>query len=53
MSNKSEKAARRTVIIALVLVIALLITGTVLRMHSHDMNFADAMVSFLSDTFHP
>ena len=39
----------RTVL--MVLVIALLIGGTILRMHTHDLGFAGAFTSFVSDTF--
>ena len=51
MRRKSTRATVTTLIIAGALVIALLIAGTILRMHTHDMSFAGAFKSFVSDTF--
>ena len=51
MRRKSTRATVITLIVAGALVIALLIAGTILRMHTHDMSFAEAFTSFVSDTF--
>lgn len=41
------------VIVAGVLVIALMLAGTLMRMHTLEMDFGAAFASFMSDTFHP
>ena len=51
MRRKSTRATVTALIVAGALVIALLIAGTILRMHTHDMSFAGAFKSFVSDTF--
>ena len=51
MRRKSTRATVTTLIIAGALVIALLIAGTILRMHTHDLGFVEAFASFVSDTF--
>lgn len=51
MRRKGKKTALMSVGIAGVLVVILLIAGTVLRMNTHDVGFAAAFVSFVSDTF--
>ena len=51
MRKRSTRATVTTLIVAGALVIALLIAGTILRMHTHDMSFARAFKSFVSDTF--
>lgn len=51
-----KRSAKKTLIIVCVLaaaVLLMLVAGTVLRMHTHDMGFGEAMGSFLSDTFRP
>ena len=39
--------------IAGILVLALLLAGTLLRMHSRESGFMEALFSFLRDTFSP
>lgn len=51
MRRKSKRATVTTLIVAGALVIALLLAGTILRMHTHDLSFAGAFKSFVSDTF--
>ena len=51
MRRKSKRETVTTLIVAGALVIALLLAGTILRMHTHDMSFAEAFKSFVSDTF--
>lgn len=50
--QRSGKATLISVIVAGVLVVALALGGTVLRMRSREMDFGAAFVSFMSDTFH-
>ena len=40
MRRKSKRATVTTLIVAGALVIALLLAGTILRMHTHEMSFA-------------
>lgn len=42
-----------SVIVAGALVIALVLAGTLLRMHTRERDFGAAFVSFMSNTFHP
>lgn len=51
--KKSARALRISVIVAGALVIALMLAGTLLRMHTREMDFGAALASFMSDTFHP
>ena len=51
MRKRSTRATVTTLIVAGALVIALLLAGTILRMNTHDMSFAGAFKSFVSDTF--
>lgn len=51
MRKKGKKAALMSVVIAGVLAIALFTAGTLLRMNTHEMGFAEAFCSFASDTF--
>ena len=51
MRRRSKRATVTTLIVAGALVIELLIAGTILRMHTHDLGFAGAFTSFVSDTF--
>lgn len=51
MRKRGTKATAVTLIVAGALVVALLIAGTVLRMHTHELGFAEAFRSFASDTF--
>ena len=51
MRRSGKKATLISLAVAGALVIALLIAGTILRMHTHDMSFAGAFKSFVSDTF--
>lgn len=51
MENKRKNTALITAAIAAVLALILLIAGTMLRMRTHDLNFAQAFCSFVSDTF--
>ena len=49
-----KRSGKKTLIILCVLaaiVVLLIAAGTVLRMQSHDLNAADALKSFLKDTF--
>lgn len=49
-----KRSGKKTLIIVCVLaaiVLLLLVAGTILRMHTHDLGFGEALVSFLSDTF--
>jgi len=51
-----KRSGKKTLIIEGVLaavVIALIAAGTVLRMHTGDMSFPEALTSFLKDTFNP
>lgn len=49
---KGGRKALISVIVVGVLVVALALGGTVLRMRSREMDFGAAFVSFMSDTFH-
>ena len=51
MQKKGKKAPLTAVVIALIAVLVLTFAGTVLRMQSRDMGFADAFASFMADTF--
>ena len=51
MRKRSTRATVTTLIVAGALVIALLLAGAILRMHTHDLSFAGAFKSFVSDTF--
>ena len=51
MQGKGKKAPLMGVMIAAVLVIVLMITGTILRMNSRGMDFLPAFKSFMADTF--
>ena len=51
-----KRSGKKTLIILCVLaaaVLSLIAAGTVLRMQTGDMGFAEAFTSFLSDTFDP
>ena len=51
-----KRSGKKTLIILCVLaaaVIALIAAGTVLRMKTANMGFAEALGAFLSDTFNP
>ena len=51
-----KRSGKKTLIILCVLaaiVISLIAAGTILRMQSRDLGFAEALTSFLSDTFNP
>lgn len=50
--KRSTRALGISVIVAGMLVIALMLAGTLLRMHSREMDFGAAFASFMSDTFH-
>ncbi len=51
MRRSGKKATLISLAVAGALVIALLIAGTILRMHTHDLGFVEAFASFVSDTF--
>ena len=51
MRKKSTRATFISLIVAGTLVVALLLAGTVLRMRTRDLGFAEAFTSFVSDTF--
>lgn len=51
MPKKGKNTALITVAIAAVLALVLLIAGTVLRMHTQELSFAEAFSSFAADTF--
>lgn len=51
MGRKGQRATLLSIAIAGVLVVALLIAGTVLRMNTRDVGFVEAFASFVSDTF--
>lgn len=53
MRRKGTKAALMSVVVAGVLVLALLLAGTLLRMNSLGTGFMEALASFLRDTFSP
>ena len=51
-----KRSGKKTLIILCVLaavVLSLIAAGTMLRMQSRDLSFAEALTSFLSDTFNP
>ncbi len=51
MRRRGTKATVTTLIVAGAMVAALLAVGTVLRMRTNEMSFAEAFTSFVSDTF--
>lgn len=51
MPKKRKNTALITAAIAAVLVLVLLIAGTVLRMHTQNLSFAEAFSAFTADTF--
>ncbi len=51
MRRRGTKATVTTLIVAGALVIVLLLAGTLMRMRTDDMRFAEAFASFVSDTF--
>jgi len=51
MGRKRKSTALISVAVAGAAVVALLIAGTVLRMHTRNMDFMQALGSFVSDTF--
>lgn len=53
MRKKGKRTTIITVIVAGALVVALLAAGTVLRMRTRELRFADALRSFVADTFNP
>ena len=53
MRKRSGKKTLMIVCVLAAIIICLIAAGTVLRMHTHNLGFFDALTSFLSDTFQP
>ena len=53
MRKRSQKQTLIIVCVLAALVLALLAAGTILRMRSGSMGFAEAFAAFVSDTFRP
>jgi len=49
--KRKRQASLVSVAVAAVLIVALLMAGTLLRMHTREISFADAFSGFVSDTF--
>ena len=53
--QKSPKKKRSktsvSIIVSAALIVVLLLAGTLVRMHSREIGFADAFAGFVSDTF--